>query len=232
LMSDVPAGTVDYLIFILPTLLKGAVVTIKLSTTAFTIGLALGLPLAMIRVYGRGFIRGVAMVYIEALRGTPLLVQLFVIYYGLPDLVPALQLDRYTAAFLALGLNSAAYQAEYFRGAIQSINEGQLQAALSVGMTPFQAVRHIVIPQALRLSLPALSNEVAYMLKYTSIVFIIAVPDLMARGKIIIGKHWRAEEVLTAVAVIYIVLVNTAAKAMGFIEDRYRIPGLQTDRPA
>jgi len=221
---------VPYLVEIAPQLLAGVRVTLALTSWALTMGVSLGLPMALARVYGRGLLKWSAMLYTEALRGTPLLVQLFIIYYGLPDIIAGLRLDRFTAAALALGLNSAAYQAEYFRGAISGIGEGQLQAALSLGMTRLQAIVHIIMPQAFRLALPALSNEVAYMLKYTSVVFVIAVPDLMSRGKMIIGWSYRAEETLLAVALLYIVLVNGAARLMADLERKFRIPGLQADR--
>ena len=219
-----------------PGLGKGILVTLQVSAVALALGVATGLPAAVMRVYAPRWLRRLSIAYIEAFRGTPLLVQLFVIYYGLPDVGFLLErwglpgqwliLDNIVAAYLALGLNSGAYQAEYFRGAIQAIGAGQMMAARAIGMTRLQAIVHIVLPQALRLALPAWTNEVAYMVKYSSVVFIIAVPDLLARGQFIISKYYNPMEILLTVGAVYLAMVLVIATVMGRLERRLRIPGM------
>jgi polar amino acid transport system permease protein len=198
---------------------------------ALALGLAVGLPTALARVYGPRWLRNLAIGYIEIFRGTPLLVQLFVVYYGLPEIGSffglhgvGITLNRLPAAFVTLGLNSAAYQAEYFRGAIQSIGSGQMTAARAIGMSQFQAILYIIMPQALRLALPAWSNEAVSMIKYTAVVFLIAVPDIMGKAKILAGRYFNPIEIYLTVALIYLTLVAIATWLVHLLEHRLRIP--------
>ena len=226
---------VEFWNMIWPALGRGLLTTLQISVVSLAIGLVVGFPTALMRVYGPRWMRSLSIGYIELFRGTPLLVQLFVIYYGFPDIarflddmgIPAqfLVFDRMLSAYVALGLNSGAYQAEYFRSAIQAISDGEIMAARALGMTKLQAILNIVMPQALRLAIPAWSNEVAYMVKYTSVVFIISVPDLLARGQFIISKHYNPMEILLTVGVIYLIVVLGISMAMSKLEDIVRIPG-------
>ncbi|HDI11246.1 MAG TPA: amino acid ABC transporter permease, partial [Candidatus Acetothermia bacterium] len=161
----------------------------------------------------------------EFVRGTPLLVQLFFLYYGLPDV--GVVLPPLLAAGIAMGLNTAAYQAEYFRGAIRSIPRGQVEAAYALGMSRFQAFRHIVLPQAMRIVIPAWSNELIYMLKYSSLAFVVGVPELMGRANLIAARNFRYFELYLIVAGIYIVLVWTLAGIISLLERRFKVPGLE-----
>lgn len=221
-------GHINFFISIWPELLKGIIVSLQLSAGAMVLGLAIGLPMALARTYGKGIIKSLAIAYIEIIRGTPMIVQLFIIYYGLPDL--GILLDRIPAAILALGMNSSAYQAEYFRGAILSIDEGQMWAAKALGMTDRQAIINIILPQALRLVLPPWSNELIYMVKYTSVAFLIAVPELMARGKMIISATFKPLEVYFWVGLIYVVILSIIAKIVDMVEYKLAIPGFQISR--
>jgi polar amino acid transport system permease protein len=162
--------------------------------------------------------------YINLFRGTPLLVQLFLVYFGLPDL--GLTLTRMTAAYMTLALNSGAYQAEYFRGALQSVGRGQMTAARAIGMSRVKAIRHIILPQALRLVLPAWSNEMISMIKYTAVVFLIAVPDLMGHAKILSSRYFMPIQTYLLVAVIYLILVGAASLILRMIGRRLETPGL------
>jgi polar amino acid transport system permease protein len=212
---------------VLPELLRGTLVTLELAIVALAIGLLVGLPAALARVYGGRWLRLAAVAYIEIFRGTPLVVQLFVVYYGLPDL--GITFSRMAAAFVTLGLNSGAYQAEYFRGAIQAVGSGQMTAARALGMTQWQAIRYIVLPQAIKLALPAWSNEAVSMIKYTAVVFLIAVPDLMGKAKILGGRYFNYIELYAIAAVIYILLVFVATRLVRFIERRMVTPGLEME---
>jgi len=208
---------IDLFIRNLPDLLNGLIVTIKMTFTGLAIGIAIGLPIALMRVYGKGWVQKFAVGYSEILRGTPLLVQLFLIYYGLPDL--GILFSRNTAAILALGLNSGAYQSEYFRGAIQAIGSGQMVAARSIGMKRLQAIRHIILPQALRIVL----------IKASAVIFLIAVPDLMMKARSIIGRIYDPISVYFMVAVIYLIFVVILTIILNAIEKSLRIPGLKID---
>lgn len=210
-----------------PELIAGTRITLQLTLVALGLGVLFGLPAALLRVYGGSLTRRLAIGFIELFRGTPLLVQLFLVYYGLPDL--GLTLSRLAAAFITLGLNSGAYQAEYFRGAIQAVGSGQMVAARAIGMSRLQAIRYIILPQALRLALPAWSNEAVSMIKYTAVVFLIAVPDLMGQAKILAGRYFNPIEIYLSVALIYIVLVFIATQIMSAIERKMRTPGLELE---
>ena len=209
-----------------PQLLEGTLVTLQLTGFAISLGFVIGMFLALGRLYGRGPVRKFCIGYIEFFRGTPLLVQLFIVYYGLPRY--GIKVPSIVAALLGLGLNSAAYQAEYFRGAIQSIDEGQMMAARALGMKKLQAILNILIPQALRIVIPSWSNELIYTLKYSSVAYIIGAPELMAQAKFIAAENFRYFEVFLVVAFIYLVIVSLLSWILRIIENRVRIPGLQT----
>lgn len=211
---------------ILPDLLQGTRTTLKITFGALAIGFVIGLPVALIRVYANTWMQRLVSGYINLFRGTPLLVQLFVVYYGLPDL--GVTFSRLTAAYLTLGLNSSAYQAEYFRGAIQSVGQGQMTAARAIGMSRLKAIGYIVMPQAFRLVLPAWSNEMIAMIKYTAVVFLIAVPDLMGKAKIISSRYFAPIWTYLVVALVYLVLVVAATFILKLIAKKMETPGLAT----
>ena len=210
---------------ILPALLKGTVVTLELTACSISLGFVLGISLALGRLYGSRPVSAFCSGYIQFFRGTPLLVQLFILYYGLPRY--DIRLSSFVAGILGLGLNSAAYQAEYFRGAIQSISRGQMMAARAIGMSRFKTILNIILPQALRIVIPSWSNELIYTLKYSSVAYMIGAPELMAQGKIIAAENFRYFEVFLVVAFIYLVAVLIVSQILNVLEKRVRIPGLQ-----
>lgn len=215
---------------ILPDLIQGTKVTLKITGGALLLGFIIGLPASLGQVYGRPWLRRLVIGYTTVFRGTPLLVQLFVVYYGLPDL--GLTFSRLTAAYLTLGLNSGAYQAEYFRGAIQAIGAGQMKAARAIGMTRLQAIRCIILPQALRLALPGWSNEMISMIKYTAVVFLIAVPDLMGQAKILSSRYFAPIQTYIIVAGVYLILVAAASLVLRYIGKKLETPGLAMEASA
>ena len=208
----------------LPSLLDGLTITLILTFISLLAGLLLGIGLALGRVYGNKIISAICIGYIEIIRGTPLLVQLFIIYFGLPS--AGIILSPIDAALLGLSLNSGAYQAEYLRGSIQSISSGQMIAARTIGMTKLQSIKNIVLPQALRISIPAWSNELIYLLKYTSIVYIIQVRELTAEGKFIAAETFKFIEIFAIIAIIYLVLTILFTTIIDKFEERLRIPGI------
>ncbi|HNR65941.1 MAG TPA: amino acid ABC transporter permease [Atribacterota bacterium] len=209
---------------ILPKLLEGTAITIELTLIAITIGILMGIPVALGRVYGNKSIYTICTFFVEIIRGTPLLTQLFILYFGLPSI--GIMLSPFKAALIGMGINSAAYQAEYFRGAIQSVKEEQLIAAYSLGMRQGQAIRYIVLPQMFRLVIPSWSNELIYLLKYSSMAYMIQAPEIMSQGRLIASRNFRTFEVFIVVALIYLVLVLVLSKLLDLMERRFSIPGL------
>lgn len=218
---------IDFFLRFLPDLLAGAGLTLLLTAQGLAAGFALGLGAALGRTYGNRFWRGLAVSYIEIFRGTPLLVQVFLLYYGLPGL--GITFSREWAAFLALGLNSGAYQAEYLRGSMLAIGEGQMTAGRAIGMSRWQTVFNIILPQALRLAIPAWANEPVSLLKSTAVVFLIAVPELMAKAKAVAAKTYDPISAYLAVAIIYLVMVYVVDGVMKWGERLARIPGFETE---
>lgn len=209
---------------ILPTLLKGSLVSIELTILAISIGLLLGIPLSLGRVYGNRFIYACTTIYVEAFRGTPVLTQLFILYFGLPSI--GIMFPPFTAAVIGLGLNSAAYQAEYFRGAIQAIKGGQMLAARSIGMNTIKSIRYIVLPQMFRLVIPSWSNELILLLKASSIAYMIQVSELVSVGRQIASQNFRTFEVFLVIAFIYFVIVEILNRILHSVERKIKIPGL------
>jgi polar amino acid transport system permease protein len=211
----------------LPAFKEGAIVTLELTAVGLVMGMILGLVAAVARVYGSPWVRRIAIGYIELFRGTPVLVQLFLIYFGLPGL--GITLSRMTSAFLAMGLNSGAYQAEYLRGAILAVGEGQMMAGRAIGLSRAKTIRFIILPQALRLVIPAWSNEPISLLKSTAVAFLIAVPDLMARAKAVAAKTYDPVGAYLAVSVVYLLLVIILDGLLKFMERRSKIPGFELE---
>lgn len=219
-----------YLTFLqkaIPELWDGTLITLQITFVTLIIGFVIGFPAAFARIYGGKVLKSISIVYTEIFRGTPVLVQLFLIYYGLPQF--GITLSAFTSAYIALGLNSGAYQAEYFRGAIQAISSGQMMAAQSLGMNKLKAIIYIIIPQAFRLALPSWANEVVSMVKVTSIVYLTAVPDLMTKAKMLSSKYFNPIETYLTAAVFYLVIIGILTLILNYIEKVSRIPGLEME---
>lgn len=206
----------------LPSLLLGAVVTLQLTAISIVIGLVAGSLIGIARLSSSKIIRLAARVYIDFFRGTPLLVQIFMIYFGIPALLRStgatFTFNQWTAAVIALSLNSAAYIAEIVRAGIQSIELGQREASQSLGLGPVQTMRYVVFPQAFRRMIPPLGNEFISMLKDTSLVAVIGFEELFRRGQLVVAQTFRAFEVYFAVALIYLVLTLLSSQVFGLLE--------------
>jgi polar amino acid transport system permease protein len=211
-----------------PVLLEGLGVTLQMTFLAVVMGFVIGIFLALIRVYGPKLFSVIVMVFIEIIRGTPLLVQLFILYFGLPPY--GINLTPFTAAIIGFTINSAAYQAEYLRGSLQSIENSQMIAARSLGMTKIQSITDIMLPQALRKVIPSWTNEFIYLLKYTSLAYIVGAPELMTQAKFIASRNFQFFKVYLIVAMIYLVVVLLFTWFFGKVEKKFRIPGLETVR--
>ena len=219
-MTDFIGFAVEHL----PMILSALPVTLGMWALAIVIGAALGLTLATARLYGGWVSYLLATSYVEIFRGTPMLVQMFFIYLGLPEI--GIVLNPFAAAVIAIGLNSAAYQAEYFRGAVRSIPEGQMAAARAIGMTRLQALRDILLPQALRRVIPQWSNEAILELKYTSIAYAIGVNEMTSRAEQIGYKTFQFFEIFLLVAIVYIILTGIVAQALHILEQQTALPGV------
>lgn len=218
---------IKFFIRFLPDLLEGLGMTLLLTLEGLAAGLVLGMATSLARSYGNKFWKGLAVGYVELFRGTPLLVQLFLLYYGLPGI--GITLSRELAAFLALGLNSGAYQAEYLRGSILAIGEGQMIAGRAIGLSRWKTVLNIILPQSLRLAIPAWANEPVSLLKSTAVVFLIAVPELMAQAKGIAARTYDPIGAYVAVSIIYLVVVYLLDAGLKWGERRTRIPGFEME---
>ena len=217
----------DSLITALPQLLDGLSNTILLTLFSLLLGSTFGVTLAIGRSYGGRLLAFIINLYEKVLRGIPLLVIFFLIYFGLTEV--GIDLDPFPAAILGLGLRSAAYQAQIYRGAINAIPEGQTLAAYSIGMSRLKTIRYIIVPQMFRLSIPGWSNELTIVLKDTSIAFSIGVIELMRQGRYIYALDYNLVlPVLLLIALIYFVIVFSINKGLGYLEKKYKILGLQS----
>lgn len=184
-----------------PVMLVGAGYTLLFAVAAMLGGLALGFPAAILRMSPYRALRWPASLYVSVMRGTPLLVQIFVIYYGLPTV--GIEFTPVTAGVLALSLNSGAYLSESLRGAIQSISPGQWRASFSLGLSYWQTLHHIVLPQALRVAVPSMGNTLISLIKDTSLVSVITMTELMLATKEVIATTFRPLPLYIAAAAIY-----------------------------
>jgi len=207
-----------------PPVLEGAFVTLKLIALSIPFGLISGILIAVGRVYGNKLISSFCTIYILFFRGTPLLVQLFILYFGFPSI--GIFFSPFTAAVIGFILCSGAYHSEYIRGAIQSIKEGQMMAAEALGMTRANAILYIILPQALRRAIPGCSNEIIYLIKYSSLAFMVTCVELTGAGKIIASRYFAYTEVFLVVGAIYLLMVSVVTKLLNMLEKKLEIPGL------
>jgi polar amino acid transport system substrate-binding protein len=189
------------LVTFFPALLKGAGITVLVSVVSMALAVALGLLLCLLRYYAGGPLRAAASAYIEFFRGTPLLIQLYLLYYGLPNV--GITLSPLLAAFLGLGMNYAAYEAELYRAGIEAIPKGQMEAALSLGMSRRLALRRIVLPQALRVAVPGVTNDFISLFKDSSLVSVIAMVELTKTYNILAATTLRFLELGLVAAFLY-----------------------------
>ena len=184
-----------------PVMLKGAGYTVVFALASMIGGLALGFPTAIMRMSRWAILRWPAVLFVSLIRGTPLLVQIFVIYYGLPSI--GIEFTPVTAGVLALSLNAGAFLSESLRGAIQSIGQGQWRASFSLGLSYWQTLHHVVLPQALRVAVPSMSNTLISLIKDTSLVSVITMTELMLATKEVIATTFRPLPLYIAAALIY-----------------------------
>ncbi|WP_027632570.1 amino acid ABC transporter permease [Clostridium hydrogeniformans] len=214
-----------------PYYLEGVKYTIILAFFTIALGIILGLALCLMKICNNKLVKGIATAYIEFIRGTPLLVQLLIIYYGLPAI--GIKFDSISflgsnfpdliAAIITLSLNSAAYVAEIIRAGIEAVDKGQMEAARSLGMNKGMAMKYIIIPQGLKNILPALGNEFITIIKESSIVSVIGIKELMFNADIVRSTTFKPFEPLIVAAAIYFILTFSLSKLIAYFERRMKV---------
>lgn len=206
---------------LVPRLLQGTVVTLEVSVVALAVGLVVGSLVGIARVYGSPIVFWIATTYSTILRAVPPVAILFILYFVVAQFI---DLPPLIAGMLAVGIASSAYQAEILRGAISSVSESQMIAARAVGMSRFKAIRWIILPQAFRLAIPAWSNEAAQVIKNSSLVYILGVPELLREAQYVAARTFEPFLVFGAAAAIYFILTVVTARGLDLVERRVKVP--------
>lgn len=204
---------------------SAAFMTLEVTVFGILVGLLLGLLFGLLRLSKKKVLNIPAKIYIWLIRGTPLLLQILFIYYGLVSIVV---IDNVPAAFIALGVHNGAYIAEIFRGAIQSIDLGQREAGISLGMTKAKVMRRIILPQAFKRALPPLSNQFIIALKDSSLASAVAIPELLLKAKQLASSSFKYLEALTIAAIFYIIMTSILTVCTSLIERRLKVSNRKT----
>ena len=208
-----------------PDLLRGAAVTVEITAAALVLGCVMGLLVGIGRLNPKNrLVYGICTAYVAVIRGTPLLVQLFILFFGLPQF--GIMLPAFACGVLGLGIYSGAYVSEVVRGAIQSIDRGQMEAARSIGMSSGQAMTSVILPQAIVRMIPPLGNEFIALIKNSALVSLLTIHDVMHEGQKIISVSYRSLEVYLAIAMIYFVLTGVTTLLLRHFEKRMRAGGM------
>lgn len=207
----------------MPALNKGLMVSLALIIPAGILGFICGVILGCTRTFGPKWLRKLGDAYTSLLRGVPLAIQLMLIYYALPKI--GIYFNPYGAALTSFILCTAAYQSEYVRGALLSIRRGQILAAEALGFTRIQTIIWIIIPQAARRALPGCGNEIIYLIKYSSLAYLVTCMELMGEGKVVASDTFRFTEVFFTVGLYYLTMVTLATWFLNYLEKRFHVPG-------
>lgn len=203
-------------------LCTGAIITLKITLVSFFISLVIGICVGVARSRP-GKLRYLFAPYVEFFRGTPLLIQLFFIYYALPE--AGLTMQNMTAAYVGIGLCGGAYIAEIIRAALKAVPREQEEAARSGGLSAFQALYYVVLPQAMRVAIPPLMNSFASQLKETSLVSVLAINELTRTGQLIYSRTFRPFEVYLAVAILYFIMTFSISMVSRYLEKYFKVRG-------
>ena len=207
-----------------PYILEGTLVTVLLVVGALALGFCIGVPMAVVQVYGNAVVSSLVRIYVWFFRGVPVLLLLFLFYYGVFGML-GLEISTIGASCLVLGMTSAAYQSQIFRGAIQSIPTGQLKAGRALGMKDSQSILHVILPQALRLSIPGWSNEYSILLKDSAMCFALGTPEIMARTHFVASRTYEHLPLYITAGVIYFAITLAGVSMLRKLEKKMRIPG-------
>ncbi|MFZ7260535.1 MULTISPECIES: amino acid ABC transporter permease [Avibacterium] len=204
----------------IPKFIDASIITLQLSFWSIVFSLIIGLLCAVATSYNIRFFNSLAKAYIELSRNTPLLIQLFFLYFGLSKL--GIKLDGFTCAIIGLSFLGGSYMAEAIRAGIESVSKGQVESALSLGLTPIQAFIYVIAPQALSLSLPAIGANCLFLMKETSIASAIAIAELMFMAKELIGLDYKTNEALFLLVVFYLIILLPVSFLIHYLEKRSR----------
>ncbi len=202
---------------------RGVIMTILLIIPSAVGGILIGISAGVLRTFGTAPVRRMGDAYAALFRGTPLVVQLFVLYFGLPNI--GIYLTPYLAAIIGFILCSGAYQSEYVRGALLSIKRNQYLGAQALGFSRFETILWIIVPQAIRRALPGCGNEIIYMIKYSSLAYVVTCLELTGEGKTIATEYFRFTEVFLAIGLYYLILVSLAKIILRKMEQALHVPG-------
>jgi len=208
---------------VIPILNEGLVMSIQIIIPSALFGILLGIVVGAMRTYGDPWMKRIGNGFAATIRGTPLVCQLFILYFGLPNF--GIYLDPYGASVLGFTLCSGAYQSEYIRGGLLATRRGQHLAAQALGFSTFGSMLWIVVPQAVRRALPGCGNEFIYLIKYSSLAYVVTVMELTGMAKQIASDTFRFSEVFLVVGAYYLALVTIATWGLKKLEARLRIPG-------
>jgi len=217
----------NYLFGVLPIIIGALPVTLSISVLSMVIGLILGTLITFLRRSDKKLLRGSFDLYVSFFRGTPLMVQLFIFFFGLPQVIPILsRVNAFTASILVLSINASAYISEVVKATIDAVDKGQMEAALSIGMTRFQAMERIILPQAFRIALLPLGNTFISLIQGTSITFMIGLKDIMGISKVSAASSYRFLEAYLAVGLICWLLTLIVTKAIQVLEGKFSKGGI------
>jgi polar amino acid transport system permease protein len=216
----------EFIIDNLPLIIRGLILTVEVTLFGIFAGLALGTILAIGDMYGGRAVSTLIRVYVEFFRGSPIIVQLFIFRWTLPTLLN-LPSDVFLVAFAVFALNSAAYQKGYIKGAMETIFQDQMDAGLSTGMSKAQTIYHVIIPQALRIVIPAWSNEFCSLTKSTAALGLIGLMDLTGAGRAIIGKYYIVIQTWLFIAIVYLIWITIFTRIADIIYEKKKIPGIE-----
>lgn len=202
-------------------LLQGAGITLKVSILAASFGLVIGSIMSLFRISNNFLLKAVSGIYVEVIRGTPLLIQVLYLYFGLYQV--GIRLPPLTAGIVALSINSGAYVTEIIRSGIQSIDKGQMEASRSLGMNYLLTMRHVILPQAFRRIIPPMVNELIALIKDSSLLSVIGIVELARVGQLVRAKTYDTFYIMTAVAITYFIMTFSLSTLLGYIERRWQI---------
>ncbi|HQQ20266.1 MAG TPA: amino acid ABC transporter permease [Exilispira sp.] len=214
---------IEKIIPYIPLLTKGLGITLELTILSAFFGFIGAIFLVIGMLYGNRFFKILSTGFVTLIRGTPMMVQLFLIYFGLPGI--DIRLSPLTASIITFIINSSAYQAEYLKGGFLAISKEQLEASYSIGLNKWKTIQYIIFPQALRFAIPALSNEIVYLIQYTSVAYTIGLPELFYISKNFASKTYMNFEIYVFIGIVYLILIYIVTRATEIIQKKFYIPG-------
>ena len=212
-----------------PLLLAGLKVTVLISLISIALGIVIGLIMCLFGTARNKILRAISAVYIWVVRGTPMIVQAFIVYFGLPQIIsmfsPGFRLSAFTAGVITLSLNAGAYLAEIFRGGISAVSKGQIEAARSLGLSSGKTFRKVVLPQTIKIAIPSMVNQFIITIKDTSILSVIGLADVVNKAKIYVGSTYLFFETYVMVAVYYLIIISILMILSKYVEKKFNYEG-------